>query len=212
MSHEFIPDTQDEKTTLRTLQHRMRTKSLPTVAKWMVQVQDWRNDLGAVGKYEGLRPWTSLPGKRLTGVARTERAMNILDCVAIQALGGAEVAAALMQQQPETLRTWSITSALRDTLVDLSQNPQRRAFTNSAGISKCIHTSSILYSFGMDRILVPFEMMMLQGHSQGLRIPPQMSKASLQALAGMGVSLPCLGQILLAMMLTTGLSDYPSRR
>ena len=98
-----------------------------------------------------------------------------------------------------------ISEGLQDAFVDVSQNPVRRAFINQKGEIKCLHTNTQLYSFDRDGVIIPFEHMLLQGHSQSMMVPTSMSSKDLQALSGMGICLPCIGLVLISMMATTGL-------
>lgn len=126
----------------------------------------------------------------------------MLDCVAIASLGGASAAKAVMKSKnAEKI----IAAALEDVYIDVSQNPCRRPFSNSQGIMKCLTTSTILYSFRRDGLVLPFELMLLQGHGLDTRIPASLSQRQLHDLAGMGICLPCMGIVFLSMMLTVGL-------
>lgn len=143
-----------------------------------------------------MKPWTYRQ-RRYRGINANERVKAILDCVALQVLGG-PVKISLMTAS-------EVSKGLQDTFVDVSQNPSRRAFTNAKGEIKCLHTNTQLYSFDRDGIVLPFEHMLLQGHSQCLMVPTCMSGKDLQDLAGMGICLPCIGLVLVSMMATTGL-------
>ena len=143
-----------------------------------------------------------MPGRKYAGISPTSRVLNILDCVVIEKMGGAENAEILLSR-PKASQ--SILAAVEDIYVDVSQNPCRRSFTGSEGISKCIHTASCLYSYKRDGIILPFELMLLQGHALDLKIPDSMRQKQLHDLASMGISLPCLGMIIVSLMLTTGL-------
>ncbi len=128
--------------------------------------------------------------------------MNILDCVAIEKLGGAENAFKLMQS-PNANQL--IMAALEDIFVDVSQNPVRRAFTNSEGISKCIHTATLLYSYQRDGLILPLELMLFQGHLLDMEVPESMRPKQLHDMAGQAICLPCLGLIVTTLMITVGL-------
>ena len=120
----------------------------------------------------------------------------------MEVLGGAS-SAKVAVARPDS--TSEIELAMFDVLVDVSQNPSRRYFTNADGVAKCIHTATKLYSFRKDRIVLPFELMLLQGHPESMRIPDDMKCKELHDLAGEGICLPCLGLILTALMLSPGL-------
>ena len=165
-------------------------------SQWHSQIADWKADLGAKGKYLNLAPWSSLPGLRLTGISSTTRVKAILD------LGGPSKTACLMADPayPENIR-----QAMAGVYVDVSQNPCRRAFTNKCGDMKCQHTASIVYSFGRDSVVLPFEMLLLQGHNANIVLPECMSLSELQDLAGMGIFLPNLAAVMLGLWLQVDL-------
>ena len=148
------------------------------------------------------RPWTTLPGLEMVGISKQPRIFEIMDCVAIEVLGGAS-RAKLILDTPNS--STIIKNSLAHIVVDLSQNPSRRAFSSFRGISKCLTTSSILYAFARDRRVTGFEKMLIQGHPESIQIPDSMTEKSLNNLAGMGICLPSLGAIVVAMMCSTGL-------
>ena len=94
--------------------------------------------------------------------------------------------------------------ALRESMapvfVDLSQNPDRCGYTNKDGFMRCLCTSSLLYSFSLDRAVMPLELLAFQGHDiPKMRVPADMSVQDMKALAGMGICLPNLAVYILAM-------------
>ena len=179
-------------------------KGLEQFQKWHVQVLDWREKLGCVGSLEVLRPWTGLRGRRYLGLKATSRVQAILDLVTIESLGGAQKTAALLQQAPEVYEP-AIFKTMENVIVDVSQNPARKAYSNIDGIAKCMHTASVLYSFKRDGIILPCEQMLFQGHSRDIVYPRTMSQKAIHDLAGMGISLPCLGLIFSVLLVTTKL-------
>ena len=130
---------------------------------------------------------------------KTKRVLEILDCVAIACMGGANAAANVMNGRNPAK---AMQAALDDVYVDVSQNPQRRAYSRSNGILKCLHTATCLYSFKRDGVILPIELMFLQGHGLDIKIPPSMRQKQLHDLAGNGICLPCLGSILLATLVS----------
>ena len=93
---------------------------------------------------------------------------------------------------------------LKNVFCDVSQNPKRSSFTNSRGVTGCLATSTALYSFGHDRIVLPVELAMFQGHRRGFQYPSSISSNQIRDLAGEGMCLPCLGTIIWCMYLTKG--------
>ena len=65
-------------------------------------------------------------------------------------------------------------------------------------------TSSVIYSHGLDRIVLPIEMLLWQGHQLDVVVPGTMSQRSLRSLAGEGMTLPCLASIVHVLQLMGG--------
>ena len=92
---------------------------------------------------------------------------------------------------------------LKNCYIDISQNPRYQNPTSPT--AACLCTGTVFYSFGLDRVLLPEEHLLLQGHSRGFRLPDSMRQASIRSLAGEGICLPCLGTVVWAMYLVKGL-------
>ena len=170
----------------------------------MIQIRDWQNDMGCNDAALTLTPWTSLAGLKFTGLRMTPRVKKLLDCVCMHVCGGAHETQRILNLSPEMARS-TILDKMEDVILDVSQNPSRRAFSNRCGMAKCLTTSSLLYSYRLDRVILPFEKMMWQGHSLVTKIPTSMSSKELDELAGIGIQLPSLGLLIVALMSTTGL-------
>ena len=121
----------------------------------------------------------------------SERARSLIDGVVWHKLG---VQAAKMDHVQKAC-------ALEHVYVDISQNHVRRPFTNASGITGTLTTSTMLYSFGRQGFILPYELLLFHGHSRTLRVPEAVSSSNLKALAGEGMSLPCVGSILWAGLL-----------
>ena len=93
---------------------------------------------------------------------------------------------------------------LKNVFCDVSQNPKHKSYTNSRGITGCLATSTVLYSYGHDRIVLPVELAMFQGHRRGFEYPPTITSNQIRDLAGEGMCLPCLATIVWCMYLTKG--------
>ena len=89
---------------------------------------------------------------------------------------------------------------LGDTLLDISQSHDRRAFSKE-GRARTLTTSSRLFAFSQNRLLTPLEHMIMQGYSEGLVVPSTVSASAVRRMAGEGMALPCLATILLAILL-----------
>ena len=133
-----------------------------------------------------------------TGLPNTERVREIVDVFAL---------AALLQrtnrQRALTMNFADKKALLHDAYIDTSQNPKFISIGSPGGDMACLTTSSQVYSFGRDRMLVPQEYMLLQGHRRGFKLPA--SGTRVRQLAGEGICLPVLGVVIWAMYLTKGL-------
>ena len=131
------------------------------------------------------------------GLRRTARIDAILDTVVVEKLRllseGRDITKLGFDERKRLLR---------DIYVDLSQNPCMRAFTSTTSRTLC--TSTLLYSLGQDRVILPIELLYIQGHSRGLKVPIEVRSSALKELAGEGMSLPCLSTALWALYLTKG--------
>ena len=156
----------------------------PELPRWRSEAKKIREGIGAPPH---ARPWTEGKGFQLRGVADQARALEIIDLATLQYAGYPEsmsMDAATLQQKCSSLYT------------DLSQNPARKSFTGKHGHSKCLTSSSIVYSHGRDRVVLPIELMRFQGHDLEILIPHDMSQRSLRELAGQGIFVPSLGTLL----------------
>ena len=158
-------------------------------ASWMVQAAKKRE---ALGLPKSIRPWSS--DMRATGLSCTERVATILDLAA----------ATHLKPQEWELPTAAKQAMLRHVYCDVSQNPARLGVTNQEGVSHALTTGVQLYSFARDGVVLPLELLMIQGHRRDFSVPEHVSSQQVRALAGEGICLPCLGIILWSIHLAKG--------
>ena len=164
--------------------------------KWQCQIAAWR---AASNLPAGLCVWANQ--MEATGMPRTERVKAIIEMVAVMKFQEMGYNLYTVQSMPFSQKR----ELLRDVYCDVSQNPQHKNCTNSAGISGCLATSTVLYSYRLDRIVLPVELAMIQGHRRGFQFPECVSSNQIRDLAGEGMALPCLGTIVWCMYLIKGL-------
>ena len=166
--------------------------------KWKEQSGAWRQDMD-VGA--NVKPWTSQPNFEGIGVKHTDRSLELMDLVALQTVLGSQCRNPIQKalRHPQWMK-----DQLGKVFVDLSQNPVRRCFTKR-GKTPCLTTSSMIYAFSRDSLLVPLEHMLLQGHKRTISIPDQMSGKQVRELAGEGMSLPCLALIIWCLVMVNRL-------
>lgn len=163
-------------------------------AQWEVQIANWRLELAVSEKF---MPWDYLK-LQATGVKMTPRVKALLNTV--------------VADRVKTVRVKgkkAFMNCVKNTVVDLSQNPIRKAFSKLPyDTMPALTTSSLPLHIGRDALILPSEMLCLQGHNpESFRVPEGMSPAQLRRLAGEGMPLPCLGLIVMAILLTKG---FPS--
>ena len=134
-----------------------------------------------------------------SGVRPTARIRNIIDMVAWEVLlRSFDYRSVTMMSRDEKKQH------LRGIYCDLSQNPRFASYTNVEGVTGCLCTSTILYSFHKDRICLPFELALFQGHRRGIKFPSNMKSNSIKELCGEGMNLPCLATVIWALYLVRG--------
>ena len=143
--------------------------------KWRQQAVEVRASLNLP---PASKPWTSMPGLAVSSIPASERHMSDVD------------QAAKMK--------W----LCRALITDVSQNPARRPQTNQQGRSRCLTTSSRLYSHGQARMVTAFEFFRFQGHDLRVQIPDSISQKQAADLAGEGIALPCLATIVFCLQAT----------
>lgn len=152
-----------------------------------MQLADWLSDLGvpqgAPSVWCGLSTSTENMSDRVKGM---------IDAAVWAKIGVADV---------QTHSFTQLRRCLEHTYIDVSQNPIRRPFTNSEGITGTLTTSSQYFSYGRNNFVLPYEHLLWHGHSRSLKIAPDVTGTQLKALAGEGMSLPCLGSVLWAGLL-----------
>ena len=116
------------------------------------------------------------------GLSLTKRVLDVLDVTAIKVLE--------RNHQPQ--------NGLKNIYVDVSQSIMRNTYTNLDNISPCLTTSTELYSFGHDRVILPQEMMAMHGY-QRITVPETILPRDLKTMVGGGMSLPCIGTVLMAL-------------
>ena len=168
--------------------------------QWVQQSKQIRSRLGI---HQETRLWTSRHDFVGTGLPRTHRVFEVLELAVLQTLGTPDRIAKGKKNQ-KWLKEQVIAA---DLVVDISQNPVRKAFTKN-GKWPCLTTSSQLYSFARDSMLLPIEHLLLQGHRRSVHVPRSMSvkgQQHIKDLAGEGMSLPCLGLLIWCMVSIKGL-------
>ena len=127
----------------------------------------------------------------------TSRVGELLDLAVMRYVGDAPSTKTLLNSGPGKLRAYC-----SELFTDVSQNPQRNPHTcRKDNVSRCLTTSSSVYSHGLDRIVLPLELMYWQGHQVDVKVPQSLRQRALRDLAGEAMTLPCVGSLLYALLL-----------
>ena len=116
------------------------------------------------------------------------------------------------QRQSDLLElAWMCRSKKKRTVpwyIDLSQSADRRSWSSQP---HCLATSTILYSYGLQRLLTSSELMVMQGYDpssvSGLET---VSNQQRRHATGEGMALPCIGSIMLALALSPTFAKHRS--
>ena len=152
---------------------------------------EWEEESGIPS---GLALWTGRTAFKGTQLPRTERVLSIVDTVCAQKIKDARIPLSLIKEE-------SISKIMANCVVDISQNPCRRAFSkpapDSTNILPCLTSSSRLYAYGVDRMLYGAEHFALQGWDKNNVVAPAgVSEIKLAEMAGQGMFVPSIGSIL----------------
>ena len=161
-------------------------------SQWISQSAKWRAELQVTREYA---PFTSKLNMAETGLPLgvtgrpNKRVLDLLDCSAMQ----------VCKRSKKTLKECK--PELSETLVDISQSHVRRPMSSASGMARALTTSSRLFALGQGRLLKPIEHMMLQGFQSNIHVPAAVSDTALRKMAGEGMALPCLGTVIMAVLL-----------
>ena len=159
--------------------------------KWQKESLVERNELMVS---PGFSPWTSSAQFRGLGVTMNPRVKDLLDIFIIRKMK--EIQLPLDKLEPH----------LKDCFVDVSQSHQRHTATRQ-GVNKCLTTSSLMYSYGQDRLLMPIEHIYLQGYPRSFKVPHHASATDLRDFAGEAMCLPCLATVMWSLMYNVRLTS-----
>lgn len=152
--------------------------------KWKVDSSKWRTVLGVPPDFA---PWTGRDSFQPQGMPLpTDRVKDLLDCIAIQRL--------------DSLKGSSkgpIEDVMKGTFADVSQSHFRRCFALPGSPVPTLTTSTALYSFELDSMVLPSEMFRWHGYPRTLVFPG--SPHDVKSLLGNSMCAPCLGQAIVAL-------------
>ena len=163
------------------------------LAAWSQQAMEQRRALGFA---PGHKPWTGSQEHCYTGMRVTPRIQECMDLAFMATFGPSKTSSDLTSADKLVLANF---------FLDCSQNPLRRAWTNRAGITRCLTTSTSLYAFERDSLVLPVELMWFQGHRRDLTVPPELGQRGLRELAGEGICLPVLATVFAGLIMSGGL-------
>lgn len=116
--------------------------------------------------------------------------LDLLDIITIERLA---------QLKSQNIKVASVEDAMDGSFADISQSHARRTYSHRGTKMFTITTSTNLYSFTHDSIILPEEMYTMHGFSRSLSFPSHLTIGQQQNLVGNGMAAPCLAQILSAL-------------
>jgi hypothetical protein len=155
------------------MQHKGRQNN----AEWVKQSRAMRQKLGVS---QAARPWTSRA--QLCGVAGTQRELDVIDLAWIS------------QCHRKRARTTD-NSVAKGFWVNYSQSAARKPW----GPVRTVTTSNLIYSYELDRRLLPVELLRVLGH--GNVDVDGMDATEVNSIAGEAMAPPCLGVAVYAVVL-----------
>ena len=164
-----------------------KTVDVGQAASWEVQSASWRSSLNIPNDFCPWTPTCSSATRRMP-----KRVLDLIDCTAVQVWKRAKV------KDGAPVRGAARTAALKDVLLDVSQNQVRRPFSNEQQVARCLTSGSKVYSFQLDRCLLGVENFLLQGYPAITVIPDGCSDSDARSMAGEAIALPSLATLVWA--------------
>lgn len=146
------------------------------------------------------KPWTGRTQFQGIGVPKTPRVLELLDLVCLQTMSHFAKTAKISQK--DMFSGTNMAKALENQFVDVSQSCSRMVATTQKGVTPTFTTSSQVYSFRLDRLLTPAEIMLIHGHSKQTRFPLDFTPAHLRRLAGEGMAVYSVATVIWCVFLT----------
>jgi hypothetical protein len=162
--------------------------------KWRTESASWRDSLNMSPSFS---PWTSRPGVVLEGVGATARVADLFNCITASKMQ----AVRKLQTQQRDRQMLDVKQIMQNMYTDYTQSHGRRNFTTRAGYNHCFTTTTELYGFDIDRVVMPIEMLMMHGWKMETVIPSSLLPMDLKTMVGNGIALPCLGAVVWGLFL-----------
>lgn len=144
-------------------------------------------------------PWTRRNEFQGLGIPHTQRVLDLLNVVTAERLYSLEI--------PFSARDSQIEEAMAESFVDVSQSHDRRPCSHQHGCLPTVTTSTLLYSFSKDSVVLPQELFMLHGFPRHMAIPPGMTQSNFRSMVGNGMCAPSLAQSLGALFVSFALKS-----
>ena len=162
---------------------------------WVKQAQMWAEDLSVSAQ---TKAWTGRQDFIGHGLPNLPRVHAVVNLTAVQKVRDAGAPLHCLQDsQKHRLE-------LKKTILDFSQNPNRKA--HSKKCLRCLCSSTQLFRYDQDRTLFASEYLRLQGWGLDIAAP---EGCKIREMACQGMALPCLGTVVWSLFLLKGL---PSER
>lgn len=128
----------------------------------------------------------------------TPRVRDLLDCVVSQGLKrkrASQKAAGNMRGLSQPI---DVVSLMDGAFVDISQSHERPSFCFGSSNLPTLTSSSNLYSFTLDSVVMPSETCLWHGYPRTLQFPD--SACQTRRLVGNSMCAPCLGQAIISLI------------
>ena len=145
--------------------------------QWKAQSAAWRSSLEVPSDFS---PWTGRDNFVGRGLPRSKRAFDLVNC------GWMEACKNKRLKITRNVTEAGINAQIHQSLVmDISQNHVRRPLSGEdSGPMRTLTTSSSLYHYRLDRMLVAIEHLLLQGYPEGICVPSSMTEDNVRMEAG----------------------------
>lgn len=137
-------------------------------------------------------PWTRKQDFQAVGISVTPRIADLLDVITAERLSRLKLLG-------KPLSDNDIEEAMSGCYADVSQSHQRRSCSYPDRPMPTVCTSTCLYSFALDSIILPIELFMLHGFPRTLKFSDELGISGVKSLVGNGMCAPCLAQALMSL-------------
>lgn len=153
--------------------------------KWKMDSAKWRDVLGVPPKFAPCKGRDAFQPQGLP--SPTDRVKVLLDCISIEHLSTLD----------RSSKREGIEDVMKGAFAEISQSHLRRCYSLPGFPVPTLTTSTVLYSFELDSVVLPSEMFRWHGYPRNLVFPESLH--DVKSLLGNSMCAPCLRQALVAL-------------